>query len=54
VADVEEPGYLGEGEDEHQVEEELEGGDPLLFSDPGSRHTSLIGDVHRVHLLSLS
>jgi hypothetical protein len=28
--------------------------DPLLVSDPGWRHTSLIGEVHRVHLLSLS
>ena len=50
----EEAGYLGEGEDEDQVEEELQGGDPLLAPDPGRRHTSLIGDVHRVDLLSLS
>jgi hypothetical protein len=42
VADVEEAGYLGEGEDEHQVEEELEGGDPLLAPYPGSLHTFLI------------
>ena len=50
----EETCYLGEGEDEDQVEEELQGGDPLLVSDPGWRHTSLIGDVHRAYLLSLS
>jgi hypothetical protein len=50
----EEAGYLGEGEDEDQVEEELKRGDPLLAPDPGWRHTSLIGEVHRVHLLSLS
>jgi hypothetical protein len=50
----EETCYLGEGEDEDQVEEELQGGDPLLVSDPGWRHTSLIGEVHRVYLLSLS
>jgi hypothetical protein len=50
----EEAGYLGEGEDEDQVEEELEGGDPLLAPDPGSRYASLIGEVHGVHLLSLS
>ena len=50
----EEAGYLGEGEDEGQIEEELKRGDPLLAPDPGWRHTSLIGEVHRVHLLSLS
>jgi hypothetical protein len=50
----EEAGYLGEGEDEDQVEEELEGGDPLLAPDPGWRHTSSIREVHVVHLLSLS
>ena len=46
--------YLGEGEDEDQVEEELQGGDTLLAPDPGSRYTSLIGEVHRAHLLSFS
>jgi hypothetical protein len=50
----EEAGYLGEGEDEEQVEEELQGGDPLFAPDPGWRHTFLIGEVHGVHLLSLS
>jgi hypothetical protein len=47
----EEAGHLGEGED--QIEEEFEEGDPLLAPDPGSRQTSLIGEVHRVHLLCL-
>jgi hypothetical protein len=46
--------YLGEGEDEDQVEEELQGCDTLLAPDPGSRHTSLIRDVHRAHLPSFS
>jgi hypothetical protein len=42
----EEAGYLGEGEDEDQVEEQLERGDALLAPYPGSsRHTSLIGEV---------
>ena len=49
----EEAGHLGEGEDEDQIKEELEGGNPLLAPDPGSRYTSLIGEVHRVHLLSI-
>ena len=34
--------YLGEGEDEDQVEEKLKRGHPLLTPDPGSRYTSLI------------
>jgi hypothetical protein len=50
----EEAGYLGEGEDEDQVEEQLKRGDSLLAPDSGWRHTSPIGEVHRVHLLSLS
>ena len=47
---------MGEGEDEHQVEEQFQGRDALLelFFDPDSRQTFPIGAVHRVHLPSLS
>jgi hypothetical protein len=41
----EEGGYLGEGEDEDQVEEQLEGGDALLAPVPGSQQISVIGNV---------
>jgi hypothetical protein len=43
----EEAGDLGEGEDEDQVEEQLQGRDPLLAPGPTSRQISLIGDVPR-------
>jgi hypothetical protein len=41
----EEAGYLGEGEDEDQVEEQLEEGDTLLAPVPGSQQISVIGNA---------
>jgi hypothetical protein len=47
-------GELRHGEDEDQVEEQLQGRDPLLAPVPDSQQTSVIGDVHHIHPLSLS
>src|SRR5215213_1814857 len=47
-------GELRHSEDVDQIEEQLQGCNPLLTTVPSSKRTSVIGDVHHIHPLYLS
>jgi hypothetical protein len=47
-------GELRHSEDVDQIEEQLQGRNPLLTTVASSQRTSVIGDVHHIHPLYLS